>query len=108
MDQIRILRRGPGRPRLTPARVLADKAYSLRLVRDHLRRRGIKMVIPERKDQKVNRRKRGSAGGRPCAFDPERYKDRNTAETSKPQCCHSRGCSPSLRAPSCLVFIKAA
>jgi DDE family transposase len=29
-------------------------------------------------------------------------------ETSKPQCCHSRGCSASLRGPSCSVFIKAA
>jgi Transposase DDE domain len=29
-------------------------------------------------------------------------------ETSKPQCCHSRGCSASLRDPSCSVFIKAA
>ena len=29
-------------------------------------------------------------------------------ETSKPQCCHSRGYSASLRAPSCPVFIKAA
>jgi hypothetical protein len=29
-------------------------------------------------------------------------------ETSKPQCCHSRGCSASLRDPSSSVFIKAA
>jgi hypothetical protein len=29
-------------------------------------------------------------------------------ETSKPQCCHSRGWLASLRAPSCSVFIKAA
>jgi hypothetical protein len=29
-------------------------------------------------------------------------------ETSKPQCCHSRGCSASLRNPSSSVFIKAA
>ncbi len=29
-------------------------------------------------------------------------------ETSKPQCCYSRGCSASLRDPSCSVFIKAA
>jgi hypothetical protein len=29
-------------------------------------------------------------------------------ETSKPQCCHSRGCSASLCGPSSSVFIKAA
>jgi len=29
-------------------------------------------------------------------------------ETSKPQCCHSRGCSASLRDPSCSVVMRAA
>jgi hypothetical protein len=29
-------------------------------------------------------------------------------ETSKPQCCYSRGCSASLRDPSCSVFMRAA
>lgn len=80
MDRIRILRRGLGRPRVTSARVLADKAYSSRAIRDHLCSRGIKLVIPEKEDQKAHRRNRGSAGGRPRAFDAERYKDRNTAE----------------------------
>jgi hypothetical protein len=36
------------------------------------------------------------------------YVHRFDIETSKPQCCHSRGCSASLRDPSCSVFIKAA
>ena len=35
-------------------------------------------------------------------------KRRWVVETSKPQCCHSRGCSASLWAPSCSVFISAA
>jgi IS5 family transposase len=34
--------------------VLADKAYSSRAIRNHLRRRGIRAVIPERADQQAN------------------------------------------------------
>jgi transposase len=60
--------------------VLADKAYSSRGIRDHLRRRGIRAVIPERADQQANRRRRGPAGGRPPTFDREAYKQRNTVE----------------------------
>ncbi|KOG67162.1 transposase [Streptomyces antibioticus] len=60
--------------------VMADKAYSSREIRDHLRRRGIPAVIPERADQQANRVRRGRAGGRPPAFDREAYKQRNTVE----------------------------
>ncbi|GGQ38309.1 hypothetical protein GCM10010266_72050 [Streptomyces griseomycini] len=60
--------------------VLADKAYSSRQIRDHLRRRGIRAVIPERADQQANRMRRGQAGGRSPAFDREAYKQRNTVE----------------------------
>jgi transposase len=80
MGSIRIPRRGPGRPRRTPAAVLADKAYSSRANRRHLRRRGIRAVIPVKKDQAANRRRRGSAGGRPPSFDLDRYRERNTVE----------------------------
>jgi hypothetical protein len=38
------------------------------------------LVIPVKKDQAANRAKLGSAGGRPPAFDRERYKERNTIE----------------------------
>ncbi|GAA3310962.1 hypothetical protein GCM10020295_79420 [Streptomyces cinereospinus] len=46
--------------------VLADKAYALRAIRDHLRWRGIRAVIPSQKraDQRVNRTRRGRAGWR--------------------------------------------
>jgi transposase len=77
---VRIRRRGPGRPRSRPARVLADKAYSSAANRAYLRARGIKATIPVKTDQQAHRRKRGRAGGRPPAFDPERYKQRNTVE----------------------------
>ncbi len=69
-----------GRPRTRPEVVLADKVYSSREIRDHLRRRGIRAVIPERVDQQANRRRRGPAGGRPPTFDREAYKQRNTVE----------------------------
>jgi transposase len=40
--------RPSGRPRTRPDLDLGDKAYSSRAIRDHLRRRGIRAVIPER------------------------------------------------------------
>ena len=80
MEQIRIIRRGLGRPRRTPGAAMADKAYSSAANRAYLRRRGIQAVIPVKEDQKQHRRNRGSAGGRPPSFDAERYKERNTVE----------------------------
>jgi transposase len=80
MAGIRIRRRGRGRPRTRPARVLGDKAFSSRAIRSYLRKRRIKTVIPQPADQQANRRNRGSKGGRPPAFDAERYKQRNTIE----------------------------
>lgn len=61
MAGICIARRGPGRPRTRPARVLADKAYSTKAIRSHLRKRGIKTTIPERTDQQANRARLGNA-----------------------------------------------
>jgi transposase len=58
----------------------ADKVYSSAANRAYLRKRGIKAVIPVKEDQKKHRRARGRAGGRPPAFDPGRYKERNTVE----------------------------
>jgi transposase len=69
--------RAIGRPRTTPDAVLADKAYSSRAIRAHLRGRGIISVIPEPDDQKAHRQRRGSAGGRPVTYDRDTY-DRDT------------------------------
>lgn len=80
MGAIRIERRGPGRPRTRPGRVLADKAYSSAKIRADLRRRGIRATIPTPADQARNRVRRGRKGGRPPAFDAESYKQRNTVE----------------------------
>ncbi|MFE3107628.1 IS5 family transposase, partial [Kitasatospora indigofera] len=79
LDRVRV--RGPvGRPRTKPGAVAADRAYSSRANRAYLRRRRITAVIPEKSDQQANRKRKGSAGGRPVTFDPERYKQRNTIE----------------------------
>ena len=73
-------RRRPGRPRTRPDRLLADKAYSNRKIRGELRRRRITATIPEKTDQQKARAAKGSAGGRPPAFDAEAYKQRNSVE----------------------------
>jgi transposase len=72
--------RGLGRPRRSPGRALADKAYPSAANRAYLRRRGIQAVIPVKEDQKAHRRNRGRAGGRPPVFDAGRHKERNTVE----------------------------
>lgn len=72
--------RDHGRPRTRPDAVRADKAYSSRAIRAHLRSRGIKAVIPEPDDQKGHRRRRGSRGGRPVALDAADYKHRNVID----------------------------
>ncbi|WP_406052699.1 IS5 family transposase [Streptomyces virginiae] len=80
MAAIRVPRSGSGRPRTRPEIVLADRAYSSRAIRNHLRRRGIRAVIPQPADQIGHRLRRGRAGGRPPAFDAEAYKQRNAVE----------------------------
>ena len=70
------------RARTRPDRVRGDKAYSSRRTRAQLRRRGIGAVIPEPSDQIAHRKRRGSRGGRPPAFDTEDYKGRNVIERS--------------------------
>ncbi|MEU7315319.1 IS5 family transposase [Streptomyces sp. NPDC007083] len=69
-----------GRPRTRPDLVLADKAYSSRAIREHLRKRGIRAVIPVPAEQRGHRLRRGSRRGRPPAFNRETSKQRNTVE----------------------------
>ncbi|WP_425544525.1 IS5 family transposase, partial [Actinomadura kijaniata] len=80
MTGIQVPRPGPGRPRTRPDHVIADKAYSSRAIRAHLRNRRIRATIPERADQQAGRRRRGSRGGRPPVFDPAAYRRRNVVE----------------------------
>jgi len=81
MARLKVTRkRRPNRPRTRPDRFLADKAYSNQNIRGELRRHRIKTTIPEKTDQQKRRAAKGSAGGRPPAFDAESYKNRNTVE----------------------------
>lgn len=82
LESLAVARVGPGRPRTRPDAVLGDKAYSSRANRALLRSRGITAVISEPRDQAGHRRRRGSRGGRPPAFDADRYRGRNTVERS--------------------------
>lgn len=80
LDQLRVARRGGGRPRCRPDHLLADKAYSSKAHRVMLRRRGISHTIPERDDQIAGRARRGTRGGRPPKFDQALYQQRNVVE----------------------------
>ena len=82
LADIRVPRAGGGRARTRPDAVLADRAYGSRGNREYLRSRGIRTVIQEKKDQIATRKKRGSKGGRPRAFDAGAYRNRNVVERS--------------------------
>ncbi|WP_198154333.1 transposase, partial [Catenuloplanes japonicus] len=59
LEKVSVARPGRGRPRKRLAHLTADKAYSVRAVRRTLRVRKIPHTIPERKDHKANRARRG-------------------------------------------------
>lgn len=90
LARIRVARPGGGHPRTRPDHVSGDKAYSSRRNRSHLRRRQIKHTIPEPRDQRANRKRRGSRGGRPTGFDKELYKRRNEVERTINRLKHHR------------------
>lgn len=69
METGRIKRRGRGRPRHRPRRVIGDKGHSSGRVRRYLRRKAIGAVIP----RKRNERRRGR-------FDRAAYRERNRVE----------------------------
>lgn len=80
VGMVRINTPGPGRPHTRLEGLAGDKAYSSKANRDTLRTTRTRCTIPEREDQKTNRRNRGSAGGRPPDFDREAYRQRNRVE----------------------------
>ncbi|MGW5864608.1 IS5 family transposase [Streptomyces sp. NPDC055239] len=80
LEKVRVPRIGPGRPRVRPDRVRADKVYASRRNRAYPRRRGIRCTVPDKADQVRNRQKLGSRGGRPPRFDPFDYRERHAVE----------------------------
>jgi transposase len=69
MEQGAVKRPGRGRPKRRPRRLVGDKGYSSRKIRQYLRQRGIRVTIP----RKRNERQRG-------AFDQAVYQTRNRVE----------------------------
>ncbi|MFI5497489.1 transposase [Nocardia asteroides] len=69
LDGIRVARSGPGRRRMRPEVVIADKAYSHPSTHQELRRRRVRLVGREPTDQIARRAAQGSRGGRPSSFD---------------------------------------
>lgn len=69
MEQGAIQHSSGGRPRIRPRRVVGDKGYSSGAIRRYLRRRGIRLTIP-RKDNEKHRGK----------FDKAIYRTRNVVE----------------------------
>jgi transposase len=62
------IKRRRGRPRVRPARVAGDKAYSRKQRRRYLRKRGIKAVIPHQANERRGR------------FDQAAYRARHRVE----------------------------
>ena len=52
VDQIAVPRKGRGRPRKNPRRIIADKAYDSDPLRRRLARRGIELICPYRSNNK--------------------------------------------------------
>lgn len=67
---------GAGRPRVRPELLVADRGYDARSLRCYLRKRGIGHVIPQRRETKGQRRRKG----RPPKFCAQSYKSRNVIE----------------------------
>lgn len=82
LGAIRVPRLGPGAARTRPDTLLADRGYTSAGNRQYLRARGIGAVIPQKSNEIAARKRKGSTGGRPPAFDQEAYRNRNVVERS--------------------------
>jgi transposase len=71
---IAVPRAGPGRPRQKPQRLIADKAYDSDPLRGRLKRRGIQLIVPHKR----NRKKPPTQDGRPLRRYRKRWKVERT------------------------------
>jgi transposase len=69
MERGAVKRRGRGRPRVRPDRVVGDRGYTGRPIRAYCRRRGIRYTIPRLRTERPQRR-----------FDRAAYRERNRVE----------------------------
>jgi hypothetical protein len=66
-----------GMARTTPEAVMVNRRYTTAGNWAYLRSRGIRTVIPEKRDQDAARKRKGSKGGRLPGLDTEAYKGGN-------------------------------
>lgn len=90
LEAVVVPRLDGGPPRRNPEVVIADRAYSAASNRALLRRKRIQAVIPERRDQVANRKRKGRAGGRAPSFDARTYTRRNVIERAFSKAKHWR------------------
>jgi transposase len=76
LQEVRVPRRGPGRPRSRRKRLIAHRAYDSDTLRQRVVKRGIRLICPHRK----NRRKPPTQDGRPL----RRYRPRWKLERTFP------------------------
>jgi transposase len=69
MESGAVKRRGPGRPKRRPHRIVGDKGYSSRRIRRDACQHGIRITIPRKRNE-----------GRPGPFDRALYRLRNRIE----------------------------
>ena len=74
LAQIKVPRNGPGRPKQKPKRLIADKGYDSDPLRYELKKRGIELVCPHRK----NRKKPKTQDGRKLRRYRKRWKVERT------------------------------
>ena len=74
LEQIKVPRNGPGRPKQRPERLIGDKAYDSDPLRKELMKRGIDLIAPHRK----NRKKPKTQDGRKLRRYKRRWKVERT------------------------------
>ena len=74
LEQIKVPRNGPGRPKQRPERLIGDKAYDSDPLRKELKKRGIDLIAPHRK----NRKKPKTQDGRKLRRYKRRWKVERT------------------------------